>query len=222
MPTFRRRRPTPAAGRPCDASTAPTSRCGLGGRLFVRVDRRLSALIFKTEVARSCPSCCRRRMPPPQPKRRWRLRRRPRRCKVFRCAFKVRTKAAIEESRRCCRPTKASFASAAFCAGQRSDAASRAAHRMPRAGAIGRVRAHHPARPAIGIGFDFALRECLTKAAQVRLQTTHHDWLEVLRARLNATREALRVEHLEQRREAVGMAIVRRGSQKQPVLKALG
>ena len=39
---------------------------------------------------------------------------------------------------------------------------------------------------------------------------------------LDAAREALRVEHLEQRREAVGVAVVRRGGQEQAVLEALG
>ena len=71
-------------------------------------------------------------------------------------------------------------------------------------------------------GLDLALRECLAEATQIGLQPANHDRLEVLRARLDAAREALRIEHLEQRREAVGMAVVRRGGQEQAVLEALG
>ena len=58
--------------------------------------------------------------------------------------------------------------------------------------------------------------------AQVRLEPAHHDRFEIPRAHLDATCEALRVEHLKQRREAVGVPVVWRRGQEEPVLEALG
>ncbi len=57
--------------------------------------------------------------------------------------------------------------------------------------------------------------------AQVVLEPADHHRLELLRAlHRHAAAEALRVEDLEQRREAVRVAVVRRGRQEQPVLEA--
>ena len=42
-------------------------------------------------------------------------------------------------------------------------------------------------------GFDLALRKRLAEAAEIRLQTAHHDRLEFLRADVNAACEPLRV-----------------------------
>jgi hypothetical protein len=62
----------------------------------------------------------------------------------------------------------------------------------------------------------------LRRAPQVRFESAHHDGFEVSWANLNAAGESLRVEHFEQCGEAVRVAVVRRGGQKQAVLKALG
>lgn len=71
-------------------------------------------------------------------------------------------------------------------------------------------------------GIDDALREGFAQLAQVRLQATDHHGVEFLRLHRDAAREALRVEHLEQRGKAVGVAVVGRGRQEQAVLEASG
>ena len=76
-------------------------------------------------------------------------------------------------------------------------------------------------RSASEIGLDLALRKRLAEAAQIGLEPADHDRLEVFRAHLDAAREPLRIEHFEQRREAVGVAVVRRGGEEQAMLEAL-
>ena len=52
-------------------------------------------------------------------------------------------------------------------------------------------------------------------------RTAHHDRVEIAGCDRHAAREALRVEHFEQRREAVGMAVVGRRGEKKAVLEAM-
>ena len=58
--------------------------------------------------------------------------------------------------------------------------------------------------------------------AEVLLEPPDHDLVAVLRGDGHAAAEPLRIEDLEQRREAVGVAVVRRGRQEQPVLEPRG
>jgi hypothetical protein len=68
---------------------------------------------------------------------------------------------------------------------------------------------------------DVALRKVAgADLAEVALEAAHHDGVEQLRALdRDAAAEAQRVEHLEQRREAVRMAVVRRRRQEQFMLE---
>jgi hypothetical protein len=50
----------------------------------------------------------------------------------------------------------------------------------------------------------------------------HHDGFEIPRADLDAPGETLRIQHLEQSREAVGVPVVRGRGQEQAVLETLG
>ena len=68
---------------------------------------------------------------------------------------------------------------------------------------------------------DDPLRERLAKTPKIGLKPPNHDRFEILGPNLDASREALGIEHLEQSREAVGMAVVRRRGQEQPVLEPL-
>ena len=70
-------------------------------------------------------------------------------------------------------------------------------------------------------GLDHALREALAERAEIGLEPAHHDGLEIARTHLDAAGEALRVEHRQERGEAVGMAVVRRGAEEEPMLEAL-
>jgi hypothetical protein len=85
-------------------------------------------------------------------------------------------------------------------------------HRQPDLGRVGRadvVLDQHPAREAVD-----------AELAEVVLQAPHHDGGQRVRGRADAAGEALRVEQLEQRREAVRVAVVRRGRQEQAVARS--
>ena len=78
-------------------------------------------------------------------------------------------------------------------------------------------------RPSIAIAHDVALREAALDLADVLLEPADHHVLErLLAAHLDAAGEAVRVEQLEQRREAVRVAVVRRGREEEAVLEAAG
>ena len=78
-------------------------------------------------------------------------------------------------------------------------------------------------RPSMAIADDVALREAALDRADVLLEPADHHVLErLLAADRDAAGEAVRVEELEQRREAVRVAVVRRGREEQPVLEAAG
>ncbi len=56
---------------------------------------------------------------------------------------------------------------------------------------------------------------------QIFLEPAHHDRVELLLpAHGHTAREALRIEDLEERREAVGVPVVRRRAEEEPVLEA--
>ena len=65
-----------------------------------------------------------------------------------------------------------------------------------------------------------ALGERLAEVPQVGLEAAHHDGFEVARPDLHPAGEPLRVEHFEQGRERVGVAVVRRGGEEKAVLEA--
>lgn len=69
---------------------------------------------------------------------------------------------------------------------------------------------------------DLPLRERFTEPPKIRFQPPHHHRLEVFRPNLHAAREALWIQHFEQRGEAVGVPVVRRCREKQAVPKPLG
>ena len=67
----------------------------------------------------------------------------------------------------------------------------------------------------------FALRKAAAHGADVLLQAPHHHRLQVaLATHFHATGEAVRVKKFQERREAVGVAVVGRGGKKQAVLEA--
>ena len=68
--------------------------------------------------------------------------------------------------------------------------------------------------------FDAPLRKATLRRTDVLLQTPHHHVIERLAtAHLHAPGEPVRIEQFQQRREAVRVAVVRRGRQEQPVLE---
>ena len=70
---------------------------------------------------------------------------------------------------------------------------------------------------------DVPLREAALDLADVLLEAAdHHVFESLLAAHLDAAGEALGVEDLQQRREAVRVAVVRRGREEEPVLEAAG
>src|SRR5208282_2368902 len=69
--------------------------------------------------------------------------------------------------------------------------------------------------------FDDALRKRLAETPKIGLETPNHDRFEVPRSNLDASREPLGIEHLEQSREAVGVAVVGCRSQEKPMLEPL-
>ena len=70
-------------------------------------------------------------------------------------------------------------------------------------------------------GLDLSLRERFAEATQIGFQLPDHHRLEVPRADFHAAGKALRVEHFEQRREAIGVAVVFSGGEEQAVLEAM-
>ena len=93
------------------------------------------------------------------------------------------------------------------------------------AGQIGGTLAHLIGLKELGdvVLFDLPKREATSNLTEITLQTTHHHIREHLLAPYrHAAAEALRIEHLEERRKAVGMAVVRRSGKEEPVLKLLG
>jgi len=68
---------------------------------------------------------------------------------------------------------------------------------------------------------DDPFRERLAETAEVGLQAAHHHRLQIPRPDFDAPGEPLRIEHLQERGEAVGMPVVRGSAQEQPVLEAL-
>ena len=70
---------------------------------------------------------------------------------------------------------------------------------------------------------DVALREATPNLADVLLQAAHHHLVQsTLAPHLDAAGEAVRVQKLQQGREAVRVAVVRRRGQEQAVLEASG
>lgn len=69
-------------------------------------------------------------------------------------------------------------------------------------------------------GGDHPLREWFAEVAEIGFQATHHDGFEIARPHLHPPGEPLWVEHLEQRREGIGMAVVRGGREKEAMLEA--
>ena len=63
-------------------------------------------------------------------------------------------------------------------------------------------------------GLDDALGKGLAKPAEVFLEPADHDRLQLFGLDVDAPGEALRIEDFEQRRERVGMTVVRRGGQR--------
>ena len=141
---------------------------------------------------------------------------------VARWTLRLRANASIEESSRCCRPTTSSPAAA--CArrvvlAKRSSRAVRYSSRRRDSTSSGASSG----RPSITTRSTIALREAALDLADVLLEPAHHDVLErLLAAHLDAAREAVGVEQLEQRGEAVRVAVVRRGREEQAVLEAAG
>ena len=80
---------------------------------------------------------------------------------------------------------------------------------------LGRVR-RQPADPD---GLDDAFRKGLPKTAEVFLEPADHDRLQLFGLDVDASGEALRIEDFEQRREGVGMTVVRGGGQEKPVFE---
>ena len=67
--------------------------------------------------------------------------------------------------------------------------------------------------------FDDALGKGLPEAAQIFFEPADHHRLKLLRIDVEAAGETLRVEDFEQGGEGVGMAVVRRRGQEQPMLE---
>ena len=142
MPTFRRLRPTPSADR--SGMHRPRRRQMRPRRSPLRPPRSPPQRFDLLDRGhRSCPSCCHRRIPRPQPKRPVRLHRRLAAARFFgapsKCVRKQRSRkaGAAADRRRRVSPAPPYAPAALRCAAC-------AARRMPRAGAIGRVRARHP------------------------------------------------------------------------------
>ena len=74
-------------------------------------------------------------------------------------------------------------------------------------------------QPADDDRLDDAFGERVSETSQVLLEPADHDRLQLLRLDVDAAGEPLRVEDLEQRREGVGMAVVRRRRQEEPMLE---
>ena len=87
--------------------------------------------------------------------------------------------------------------------------------RQPQLDSVGRQLVQHDR-------LDHTLGERLADPAQVFLEAPDHDRLQVARAHLHAAGEPLRVQHLQQRGEAVGMAVVRRRREEKPVFEPPG
>jgi hypothetical protein len=82
-------------------------------------------------------------------------------------------------------------------------------------GLVGRVGEGHLHEPALGQG-DVRM------PSDVGLEAPHHDGRELGRAAdVDAARKPLRIEDVHERRERVGVAVVGRGGEEEPVLEAL-
>ena len=68
-------------------------------------------------------------------------------------------------------------------------------------------------------GLDDAFRKGLPKSAEVFLEPADHDRLQLFGLDVDAPGEALRIEDFEERREGVGMTVVRGGGQEKPVFE---
>jgi hypothetical protein len=80
-------------------------------------------------------------------------------------------------------------------------------------GRIGRQTVDHD-------GFDTSCGEVLAETLQVRFQAPHHNRCEVVRPYINAGGEPLGIEDFKKLAKGVGMSVVRRGSQEEPMLEA--
>ena len=105
--------------------------------------------------------------------------------------------------------------------GSCADALSCAARHIAQAGARDRAPAHRSAEPESRSARPYA-RESFAETPKIALEAADHHRLEVLRPHLDAAREPLRVEHFQQRRKAVGVAVVRRRGEEQTMLEPLG
>ncbi len=131
----------------------------------------------------------------------------------------VRANASIEERRRCCRPMMTS-AAAACCARVRSlsNPSRRVAIFVEQAG---EEKFGRSLRQAVNVDLRHdAAGETALDRANVVLEPADHDLVELAGAHRHAAAEPLRVEKLEQGREAVRMAVMRRRREEQTVLKA--
>ena len=141
---------------------------------------------------------------------------------VARWTFRLRAKASIDERRRCCRPTTSSPAAA--CA--RRVVLAKRSSRAVRYSSSRRDSTSSGAssgRPSMATRTTIRFGKAALDLADVLLEAAHHDVFErLLAAHLDAAGEAVGVEQLEQRREAVRVAVVRRGREEQAVLEAAG
>ena len=109
------------------------------------------------------------------------------------------------------------------CAWSRPAAAPRAAARYSSSSAESRSSGASAGRPSMSICATTRSGKPPCDLADVLLEPADHDVVEQLLALdRHAAAEPLRVEDLQQGGEAVGVAVVRRGRQEQPVLEARG
>ena len=140
---------------------------------------------------------------------------------VRRWTRRVRANASIDDSRRCCRPVISRPAAACLRLGLAAEplfaqlAVLVQQGRKPQLGGVG--------GQAVDVDLhDVTLGETALDLADVVLEPADHDVVEHLLLDGHAAAEALRVEDLQQGGEAVGVAVVRRGRQEQPMLEPRG
>ena len=142
---------------------------------------------------------------------------------VARWTLRLRAKASIDESSRCCRPTTSSPAAAwAPSGGAREALLARRAVLIEQTGEheLGRIVGQ-------AVDYDSHRRSRFGKppwtVPDVLLEPPHHDVFEgLLAAHLHAAGEAVRIEKLEERGEAVRVAVVRRRGEEETVLETAG
>ena len=131
----------------------------------------------------------------------------------------MRENASIDEKSRCWRPQISS--PEAVCV-RRVSPLSRCSRtrRYSSSSAVRRNSGASSGRPSISTCGDFALWETANDLPEILFQAPHHDVVQHPLAGLDASAESLRIEDLQQSREAVGVAVVRRRRKEQAVLEA--